>query len=111
MQACTYMFRAFIVKYYYLKRITCTHRKKRPKLCFLVDGKMIGFLVSLKHIVTVTASGSGLFAAGPAGLGFKFVFLHGHIRITCCPVRSIPLRNFMYTVLMTSLTSVHSGRQ
>ena len=66
------------------------------QLCFLVDGKMTGFFVSLKQMVTVTASGSGLLAAGPVGLGLKFVFLQGHIRITCCPVRSIPLRNFMY---------------
>ena len=91
------------------------HRKKRPKLCFLVDGKMIGFFVSLKQMVTVTASGSGLFAAGPAGFGFKFVaklpsfsavflFLHVHSLITCFPVHSIPLRNIKQ-YLVTHYTS------
>ena len=85
------------------------HRKKIPKLCFVVDGKMIGFFVSLKQMVTVTASGSGLFAAGPAGLGFKFVaklpsfsdvflFLHVHSLITCFPVHSVPLRNISNSI-------------
>ena len=89
------------------------HRKKISKLCFAVDGKMIGFFVSLKQMVTVTASGSGLFAAGPAGLGFKFVakllsfsavflFLHVHSLITCFPVRSIPLRNISNSVWLHS---------
>ena len=85
------------------------------QLCFLVDGKMTGFFVSLKQMVTVTASGSGLFAAGPAGLGFKFVaklpsfsavflFLHGHSLITCFPAHSIPLRNIK-PCLVTHSTS------
>ena len=85
------------------------HRKKISKLCFVVDGKMIGFFVSLKQMVTVTASGSGLFAAGPAGLGFKFVaklpsfsdvflFLHAHSLITCFPEHSIPLRNISNSI-------------
>ena len=80
------------------------------QLCFLVDGKMTGFFVSLKQMVTVTASGSGLLAAGPVGLGLKFVanspsfsavflFLNGHRLITCFPVRSTPLSNIKQYLL------------